>query len=69
MKRRVGVHEVIKDGVVSQMCIVEIRDGIVVDCHAFCEEEPMTEWQGGTVTLRYDDERQLRAYRNEELIE
>lgn len=67
--RRIGVHEVIIDGNVLQMCVVEIRDGMVTDCHVFKEEEPMTEWLGGTVAIRYDEGRRLRAYRNDELIE
>lgn len=66
--RRIGVHQAVVDGEVLQMCIVEIRDGIVTGFHIFDGEEPMTEWLGGTVALRYDDEQQLRVYRNDELI-
>lgn len=68
-KRRIGVHEVVIDGAVTQMCIIEICDGIVMDYHMFHDEEPMTEWLGGTVIIRYDRERKLRAYRDNELIE
>lgn len=68
-KRRIAVHEAIMDNEVVSMCVLEIDNGIVTDCRRFEGEEPMTEWWGGTVVIRLDDDKKLRAYRDNELVE
>lgn len=68
-KKRIAVHEAITDKEVLPMCVLEIYNGIVTDYHRFEREEPMTEWWGGTVVIRLDDDKKLRAYRDNGLIE
>jgi len=66
--RRVGAHEVIVQERVLHQCIVEIRDGQVINYYEFEDEVPMTEWLGGTILLR-QEEGVLHAYWNETLID
>ena len=48
--------------------IVVIEDGIVVQSYPFDEEEAMTEWITGTITIRLDNERKYRAYKGDQLL-
>ena len=66
--RRIAVHRVIANDGAFDMCVVEIADGRVVNCYHFASEQPFTEWWGGTVVLRNDDDGVLRAYRDGKLI-
>lgn len=67
--RRVAANEVIAGDEILSQCIVEISSAVVTDYYQFFEESPQTEWLGGTIVLRHDDEGCLRAYKNENLIE
>ena len=48
--------------------IVVIEDGIVVQTYPFSEEEAMTEWITGTITIHLDDEGKYRAYKGDQLL-
>lgn len=48
--------------------IVVIEDGIVVQTYPFSEEEAMTEWITGTITIRLDNEGKCRAYKGDQLL-
>ena len=48
--------------------IVVIEDGIVVQTYPFSEEEAMTEWITGTITIRLDDEGKYRADKGDHLL-
>jgi hypothetical protein len=48
--------------------IVVIEDGIVVQTYPFSEEEAMTEWITGTITLRLDNEGKYMAYKGDQLL-
>lgn len=67
--RRCGAHEVtLTDGRVLQQAVVEIENGRVVNYYEFRDELPMTEWLGGTIEVRCDEEGVLSAYwQNEKL--
>ena len=62
--RRIGAN-IIKtsEGTIEQGIVV-IEDGIVLKAYPFTEEEPMTEWTVGTITLRPDNDGKLRAYKD-----
>lgn len=60
--RRCGVHEVkLPDGRCLRQAVVEIEDGRVVNYYEFTDELPMTEWLGGIIEIRRDEEDVLRA--------
>lgn len=42
------------DGVIMNG-IVELNDGVVVACYAFDEEQPFTQWLGGTIELKCEE--------------
>ena len=48
--------------------IVVIEDGIVLETYPFTEEEPMTEWTTGTITIRLDNDGKSRAYKGDQLL-
>lgn len=61
--RRCGAHEVVlPDGSRLQQAVVEIEDGRVVNYYEFREELPMTEWLGGEIVVRLEEEGIRRAY-------
>ena len=62
--RKVAAHEVLVKGRVLHQAIVELIGGRVVDCYPFSEEQPMTEWLGGTIEIRGD-----KAYWNEKRLQ
>lgn len=63
--RRCGAHEVVlTDGRVLHQAVVEVMDGRVVNYYEFREELPMTEWLGGKIEVRSDEEGGLIAYWN-----
>ena len=45
-----------------------IEDGIVLKSYPFTEEEPMTEWTTGTITIRPDSDGKPRAYKDKQLL-
>lgn len=60
--RRCGAHEVrLSDGTVLTQAVVEIEDGRVVNYYEFRDELPMTEWLGGVIEVKRDEEGILRA--------
>ena len=62
-ERRCGAHEVVlPDGNRLQQAVVELMDGRVVNYFEFRDELPMTEWLGGTIEVRRDEEGVLRAF-------
>lgn len=67
--RRIAANEVFVDDNKLNLCIVEIDSAIVTNYYQFNEEQPNTEWVGGIITLKRDEAGQLKAYKNENLIE
>lgn len=68
--RRCGAHEVITaSGVQLRQAVVEIEDGRVVNYYEFQDELPMTEWLGGRIEVRQDEEGILRAYHLQQILE
>lgn len=51
MIHRYGVNRVIMDGVQYLQCIVTIKDDEIIDFRTFTEEQPFTEWVGGTIEI------------------
>ena len=49
MIHQYGVNRVIMDGVQYLQCIVTIKDDEIIDFRTFTEEQPFTEWVGGTI--------------------
>lgn len=67
--RRCGAHQVIlPDGSILQQAVVEIQEGRVVNYFEFREELPMTEWLGGEILVKRDEEGILRALWNGKVI-
>lgn len=67
--RRCGAHQVIlPDGSILQQAVVEILEGRVVNYFEFREELPMTEWLGGEIRVKRDEEGILRALWNGKVI-
>jgi len=61
--RRCGAHEVVlPDGSRLHQAVVEIEAERVVNYYEFREELPMTEWLGGEIYIRLDEEGVRRAY-------
>lgn len=68
--RRCGAHEVrLEDGVTLTQAVVEISEGRVVNYFEFRDELPMTEWLGGIIEVKRDEEGILRAYWQNKMIE
>lgn len=51
MIHQYGVNRVIMDGVQYLQCIVTIKDDEIIDFRTFTEEQPFTEWVGGTIEI------------------
>ena len=69
MTRKVAVNRVIKGDVSINRCIVEIENGFVVDYYHFDDEQPFTEWLGGTIEIiTSNNDNSLRAIRNGEVL-
>ncbi len=51
-----------------QQAVVEISEGRVVNYYEFRDELPMTEWLGGTIIVRRDDDGILRASKDGTLL-
>ncbi len=67
-RRKVAAHEVHIDQEVMKQAVVELENDEVVACYPFQDELPMTEWLGGTIVVRRDENGRLRAYWNETLL-
>ena len=69
MTRKVAVNRVIKGDVSINRCIVEIENGFVVDYYHFDDEQPFTEWLGGTIEIvPSNNGNSLLAMRNGEVL-
>lgn len=67
--RRIGAHIIeLPEGLIEQGIVV-IESGIVKMTSPFTEEQPMTEWVSGTITVRIDDKGKARAYKGNTLLE
>ncbi len=67
-RRRVAANTVHFNGEQMTPGVVEIEEGRVVECHPLTEETPHTEWLGGTIEIKRDNDGVARAYKNEHLI-
>lgn len=66
--RRIGANIIeTPEGIIEQGIVV-IEDGIVLDTYPFTDEEPMTEWTIGTISIRLDDNGKPRAYKDDKLL-
>lgn len=69
LMRRCGAHEVkLPDGSILEQAVVEISEGRVVNYYEFRDELPMTEWLGGTIEIKRDEEGNLMALWKEKAI-
>lgn len=69
-ERRCGAHEVwLPNGDVLRQAVVELMDGRVVNYYEFRNELPMTEWLGGIIEVKRDEEDVLRAFFQGKLLE
>ena len=66
--RRIGTNIIETATETIEQGIVVIEDGIVLETYPFTEEEPMTEWTTGTITIRPDNDGKLRAYKGNLLL-
>jgi hypothetical protein len=66
--RRVAAHEVIIGEDKLIQAVVEIEEGRVVNYYEFRDELPLTEWLGGKIEIKRDDEGILRAYQNNKVL-
>ena len=80
--RKIAVHKLIVEGNALHsrvgeteakpqdidMAIIEITDGIVTDYYPFTDEQPQTEWLGGTVVLRRNHQGLIQAYTKKGLL-
>lgn len=67
--RRVAAHRVAVGDKELRQCVVEIQDGIVVNYYVFSDELPLTEWLGGLIEIKPDDDGFLTAYWNGKQLE
>ena len=61
LMRRVGVHRLLTEGRIIKMALVEIDHGAVVHWNTFTDEQPFTEWLGGTMEVVTDSKGVSRA--------
>lgn len=66
--RRIGANIIETPERIIEQGIVVIEDGIVLDTYPFTDEEPMTEWTIGTISIRLDDNDKPRAYKDDKLL-
>ena len=66
--RRIGANIIETATGTIEQGIVVIENGIVLDTYPFTEEEPMTEWTTGTITIRLDNDGKPRAYKDKQLL-
>lgn len=59
---------VLADGSRLHQAVVEIEEGRVVNYYEFRQELPMTEWLGGEIVVRRDEEGILRAFWNNSIL-
>lgn len=69
MARRIAANRVIIDDRQLIQYIVEIENGIVTNYYPLTEEQPFTEWLGGTILLTKDANGIIRASKDGKFIE
>ena len=68
--RRVAAHEVDVCGKETlSMAVVEISEGRVANYYTFSDELPMTEWLGGRIEIKKNEDVSLSAYWQGTLLE
>ena len=67
--RKIAAHRLETPTGVIHLGVVVIREGIVEDCFPFSGEMPFTEWLGGTIVVRPDDNGMLRAFQDGVMLE
>ncbi len=64
--RRCGAHKIVVDGsIVLCQAVVEIMGDRVVNYYEFRGELPMTEWLGGVIEVKTDNDGVCRAFHEE----
>lgn len=66
--RRVGVHYVVTENGTLKQCVVEIVEDRVVNYYTFTDELPLTEWLGGTIELKRNEDGVLQAWHEGKLL-
>lgn len=69
MARRIAANRVIIDDRQLIQYVVEIENGIVTNYYPLTEEQPFTEWLGGTILLTKDANSIIRASKDGKFIE
>lgn len=69
MARRIAANRVIIDDRQLVQYVVEIENGIVTNYYPLTEEQPFTEWLGGTILLTKDVNGIIRASKDGKFIE
>ncbi|MDD7318114.1 MAG: hypothetical protein SOZ80_09540 [Prevotella sp.] len=63
--RKFAAHEIAVEGKETiYNAVVELSAGVVVNYYTFSGELPFTEWLGGRIDVREDNDGTMRAYRN-----
>jgi len=63
-----AAHQAIVGDLCIEPAVVDVEDGKVTGYHLFTDEEPFTEWIGGTVHIKEDEQGILRAYLNDKQL-
>ena len=63
-----AAHQVIAGSQCLEPAVVDVENGKVIGFHQFAEEEPFTEWVGGTIHIKEDKQGILRAYLNDKQL-
>ena len=57
-----------ENGSALELCVVELEDGVVKDYYLLTHELEHTEWIGGDIVLKKDENGWLRAFHNDIMI-
>lgn len=68
MIRRIAANRIIASDKQFSQYVIEIKDGIVIDCYPLHEELPFTEWLGGTILLEKDKDGNMRASKDGKIL-
>lgn len=68
LSRTVAAHEVVIENRILRQAYVEITAGRVTDYGTFTGELPHTEWLGGRIEVRTDENGIWRAYQENKQI-
>ena len=68
--RKIAANQIVlQDNSLLTLAVVEISNGEVTKWYPLTQELPNTEWFGGQILLKDDDNGVLRAYYNDKVIE